>query len=82
MSQDDVSVRCTALTGSKFLCMSTTLSQTPCVLVFCKVAGIQSTAAVVLHVLEMVYSGDGGIVGEIRLDSCMQNMCLVVCRDG
>lgn len=47
-----------------------------------KVAGVQSTTAVVLHVLEMVYSGDGGIVGEIGLDSCVQNVRLVVCRDG
>lgn len=82
MSQDDVSVGCTALTGSRFLRVSMTLSQSPCVLVSCKVAGVQSTTAVVFHVLEMVYSSDGGIVGEIGLDSRVLNMRLVVCRDG
>lgn len=82
MSKDDVSVGCTALTGSRFLRVSTTLSQRPRLFVSCKVSGVQSTTAMVFHVLEMVYSGDGGIVGEIGLDSCAQNVSLVVCRDG
>jgi hypothetical protein len=78
MAQNDVSVRCTPLTGSWSFHVSTTVSWKRIRLVLRKVAWVQCTTAMVLHVLEMVYSSDGGIVGEVGLDSCVLDVRLVV----